>query len=180
MEGFSHYEIYEDGTILRKEHKSPCGFLLSRTKIFQQNEKNGYVSVMLTNDQGKRVRFYLHRLLWTVFKGEIKPRYEIDHIDGNRKNNSLENLRELSRKQNANTDTAKERYRISNGRDKGKYNFARLLKARTKKSLEKAKRVYISLLMKNGTVKVTEFIREAHIGYPRAKKIMSEMKFDAD
>lgn len=52
--------------------------LLNPTK-----SSNGYMVV-----RGKG----LHRLVWETFNGKIKEGCEIHHIDGNKENNSLENL----------------------------------------------------------------------------------------
>ena len=40
---------------------------------------------------------YLARLKYLTFKGEIKPDHEIDHIDGNTRNNDIRNLRAVPR-----------------------------------------------------------------------------------
>jgi hypothetical protein len=42
---------------------------------------------------------YVHRLIWLHVYGAW-PVSEIDHIDGNRRNNKLDNLREVTRSQN--------------------------------------------------------------------------------
>lgn len=60
------------------------------------DKRSGYVR--------KRYRgklWYVHRLVWTLANGEIPAGYEIDHIDGNRSNNELSNLRLATRGQNA-------------------------------------------------------------------------------
>jgi len=41
----------------------------------------------------------VHRLIWLMSYGEI-PEEDIDHINGNRSDNRLENLREVSRMEN--------------------------------------------------------------------------------
>lgn len=46
---------------------------------------------------GKRLKF--HRVIWLYAYGRM-PRYEVDHIDGDRSNNRLVNLRDVTRRRN--------------------------------------------------------------------------------
>lgn len=39
------------------------------------------------------VKYQVHRIIWVLHHGEIPEQMTIDHIDGNRSNNSIENLR---------------------------------------------------------------------------------------
>jgi hypothetical protein len=48
----------------------------------------GYVVVSVGNRS-----FRAHRIVWAMCKGEVPPDMEIDHIDGQRGNNKLSNLR---------------------------------------------------------------------------------------
>lgn len=45
-------------------------------------------------------KFVEHRLIWIMHNGDIPIGLEIDHIDGNRLNNSLSNLRLVTRMEN--------------------------------------------------------------------------------
>jgi hypothetical protein len=67
---------------------------VSTKKIIKPTTTNsGYLQYNLT---GKHVHFYAHRLVAKSFLGEFgQGRIEINHIDGNKKNNRVENL-ELS------------------------------------------------------------------------------------
>lgn len=56
---------------------------------------NGYKSGSLSG-----VKLLAHRVCWAIFYGEW-PDGEIDHIDGNRLNNKISNLRCVSRSENA-------------------------------------------------------------------------------
>lgn len=56
---------------------------------------NGYCSITIFGR-----RYYAHRVAWLWFYGRW-PNGQIDHIDGNRSNNSIKNLRECSQKENA-------------------------------------------------------------------------------
>lgn len=44
--------------------------------------------------------YLMHRLVWIYFHGFIPLKREIDHIDGNRSNNKIENLRLVTRGEN--------------------------------------------------------------------------------
>lgn len=45
--------------------------------------------------------FYAQRIIWTWHNGPIPPGFEMDHIDGNGRNNAIENLRLATVGQNA-------------------------------------------------------------------------------
>lgn len=55
----------------------------------------GYLRV-----QFNKKRYYLHRVIWEMFNGEIPQGFEVDHIDGNPSNNLITNLRLLTHNQN--------------------------------------------------------------------------------
>ena len=65
-------------------------------KLLKGTIRNGYVRYNL---QGKL--YSAHRLVYETFIGEIPDGYIIDHIDGDRQNNSLENLRCITQSENA-------------------------------------------------------------------------------
>lgn len=60
---------------------------------------NGYMEVGWVKD-GARFRSFCHRLAWAHFHGAW-PSKMIDHIDGDRSNNRIANLREATGSQNA-------------------------------------------------------------------------------
>lgn len=59
------------------------------------NNRGWYLSIPLLNDKGKKT-VKIHRIVYETFIGEIKDGYEVHHIDGNRQNNCIENLRMVS------------------------------------------------------------------------------------
>ena len=80
------YTYHEDGYLISNHTKK---------KIGAPNEE-GYIRIRGSN--GKEYR--AHRIIWSLHNGEIPKGMLIDHIDGNRQNNKIENLRLATRTQN--------------------------------------------------------------------------------
>ena len=59
--------------------------------------KSGYLRVQLFDKD-----FYVHRLVASAFIRPLKPKEEINHMDGNKANNHVDNLEIVSRVQNQN------------------------------------------------------------------------------
>lgn len=66
---------------------------LMHAKAVGGNHCEGYTTVGINNRQ-----YLAHRLAWIYMYGDC-PEY-LDHIDGNRKNNAISNLREATKAQN--------------------------------------------------------------------------------
>lgn len=71
-------------------------------------DKYGYYIVVLCN--GKKETKTIHRIVALSFINNPNNLPEIDHKDGNRKNNKVENLRWVTRKENANNPISILRY----------------------------------------------------------------------
>lgn len=67
------------------------------SKPISAKDKHGYI-VVYTKLSGKTKIYRIHRLIWTMVYG-MNPT-NIDHIDGNRTNNQISNLREVTHQQN--------------------------------------------------------------------------------
>lgn len=65
------------------------------------SKPNGYMSVVID-----RKRYYLHRLAWLYTHGYF-PEQVVDHINGNRSDNRLCNLREVSHSCNIRNSTTR-------------------------------------------------------------------------
>lgn len=64
------------------------------------NRHTGYLHVGLYRD-GKRTYLYVHRLVATAFLGvQLSPNHEINHKNGNRADNRVENLEWITRSEN--------------------------------------------------------------------------------
>lgn len=79
------YLVSKDGIILNKNTR----------RILKGKERNGYIRVTIDG-----IPYSAHRLIWESFNGKITKNYVIDHIDGNRKNNRLANLRMVKQSEN--------------------------------------------------------------------------------
>ena len=90
---FSDYEVYpyEDKVINTK-----TGRVLKQTTNY-----NGYKSYRLYKD-GVCYSIRINRLYWETLNGEIPDGFEIDHINNNRGDNSIDNLRLVTHKENMN------------------------------------------------------------------------------
>lgn len=85
----NYYYITDKGHIENKERH--------RLKPFDNG--HGYLCVSL-NSKGERKNFYIHRLVATMYIDNPKCLSEVNHIDGNKKNNDVNNLEWVSRKEN--------------------------------------------------------------------------------
>lgn len=72
------------------------------------NDREGYKNVVLCINQ-QRKTFRLHRLVAIAFIPNPENMPEIDHIDANRSNNNVDNLRWSTRKTNSNNPITRKR-----------------------------------------------------------------------
>jgi hypothetical protein len=81
---------YRNGDLYRKIKKSPNAMPGQKAGTLQ---KNGYFAICID-----RKRQYIHRIVFMMHYGYMPK--TIDHIDGNSKNNQIENLRDVTHSQN--------------------------------------------------------------------------------
>jgi hypothetical protein len=91
LKGFSNYLINKDGKIISKYYKKEIVF---------QTDRDGYFRVNMYGDDKKRMKKGIHRLLALQYIENPNNLPLIDHIDRNRQNNSLDNLRWCDYKEN--------------------------------------------------------------------------------
>ena len=92
---YDNYTIYENGDVYSKIRRGGGG------KIKHTLGLNGYYCVSLTKNSLSK-NFLVHRLLGICFIPNPENKPMIDHIDRVRTNNSLDNLRWVTNKENCN------------------------------------------------------------------------------
>lgn len=175
LEEFPHYEIYTNGMIIRGKKRGINGNKLKRREIHPTRAKNGYYTVRLYGKDGRIRQFYLHRLVYIAFHGDI-GKLEVEHKDGNRANNSISNLRATTHKDNCSNEVSMERYRIANALDRGKFDRDKMIAAKSQDYYNKLVITYKKLKKQYGYCGIWMLMREGHCGYPRAKKLIAEME----
>ena len=63
-----------------------------------KRDKRGYLCINCNIDK-RRIRIYLHHAVWAICKDRW-PEQQIDHVNGNKSDNRIENLREVSFSEN--------------------------------------------------------------------------------
>jgi hypothetical protein len=103
IKGIPEYHICDDGRVFSTKvsyRYNPNGEL---RLVKPRTHPSGYLYYGLFVGAGKqKVRLWrrAHRLVYEAFVGKIGKGLEIDHIDGNRHNNDISNLRALSHSEN--------------------------------------------------------------------------------
>ena len=91
--GFPKYLIDTNGNIYNKR---------TMKKLKGRDNGKGYRAVCLYNSEGKMINKYIHRLVAETFIDNPNNLSEVNHIDENKANNSVDNLEWCDRKYNNN------------------------------------------------------------------------------
>jgi hypothetical protein len=75
------------------------GNVFNSKGIMKPHQKNGYLAINLYKD-GNMKHFYIHRLVAQTFIQNDENLKEVNHTDGNKTNNCVENLEWCDRKRN--------------------------------------------------------------------------------
>tara|TARA_R110000823_G_scaffold79105_13_gene180204 strand:- start:3013 stop:3489 length:477 start_codon:yes stop_codon:yes gene_type:complete len=86
-----NYEIYKDGTVMNKKRGTP---------VKPSNQSAGYIKVCLMDLNSRKTYPLLHRLLAIAYIDNPDNLPMVDHKNRNKKDNRLENLHWVSRRDN--------------------------------------------------------------------------------
>lgn len=94
VEGFDHYMVSNLGNV--KSLVNP-----NKPRILKpQSSTNGYLQLNLFSRTGEHRKFLVHRLIGLTFIPNLQDKPQINHIDGDRTNNRVENLEWVTPKEN--------------------------------------------------------------------------------
>ena len=83
MKEYKGYKVSKDGSVIGRRGQK-VGYSINGYQAFSIEAKPHYI----------------HRVVWEVFNGEIPAGKEIDHIDRDKTNNNLNNLRLVTHSEN--------------------------------------------------------------------------------
>jgi hypothetical protein len=109
---FEGYFITDSGKI----YSTKTG-KLKRKKTSKRNykKKNDY-SVVHFVKEGQRYKRFVHRLVWQTFVGEIPDGLQVDHINGVKDDNRIENLQLLTQQENIKKYWENKKINVKNGK----------------------------------------------------------------
>ena len=105
--GYSNYSVTKDGRVWT--HKLRSGWMKPGV------DKNGYVRYPMISDNGKRKGMYIHQLVAITYIPNPDNKPNVNHLDHNKSNNSIENLEWCTQKENIVYDWLKGKRKASYG-----------------------------------------------------------------
>ena len=105
IEGYEGlYEVSNLGRVKSLERFDRLGRKVKEKLLKPKKTENGYLRVNLCKN-GIKKPFYVNRLVYSAFVEEIPEGLQVNHIDENKENNSVENLNLMTPKENINWGT---------------------------------------------------------------------------
>ena len=97
------YQVSNQGRLLRCERVASNNHLLPpKIKDLQKKRKTGYMGSSIVDKSGKSHNVLIHRLVAVAFIPNHNKLPQVDHIDGNKENNCVDNLLWCTAKENVN------------------------------------------------------------------------------
>jgi len=97
--GFPSYYICKDtAEVLSLQKSKP--YIMSPS-INDTKSNSTYFMVRMVSDEGKTSKQYIHRLMASTFIIQPSGKIQVNHIDGNKHNNTLSNLEWVSHQENS-------------------------------------------------------------------------------
>lgn len=97
--GNNKYEIFEDGTVIALGRIGSRGYIVKSRILKPRLNNSGYLRVSL-NLTGKNKFYFVHRLVAGCFVENILNKEQVNHKDGNKRNNHYSNLEWTTRSEN--------------------------------------------------------------------------------
>jgi hypothetical protein len=93
IEGFENkYQVSNLGNVRSLDRIDSIGRFKNGSIRKVSKEKDGYCYITLIGDKSKTKSFFVHRLVANHFKIKASDNLQVNHIDGNKDNNSASNL----------------------------------------------------------------------------------------
>lgn len=149
-----------DRTVIRKD-----GVIANYKECILKGRvmRNGYLAIFLSKN-GKYKSYYIHRLVAEAFIPNLDNLPEIDHIDTDKTNNGVENLRWVTHVENMNNPRTKEmRYGNCEKSKNINKNTMRIISQETKDKIREIKSIKVVQLDKdtNEPIKIWSSAMEA-------------------
>jgi len=97
------YEVSREGHVRPKKRIVKFGLQnrpVGGKPLSPKTKTNGYQELSLTVAVNVRKSFYVHRLVAETWIGPIPPKLTVNHKDGNKKNNHVDNLEIVTQAEN--------------------------------------------------------------------------------
>lgn len=95
--GYDGYSVTPDGKVFSTRSRFPR----PEHQLKGFRNRKGYLTVKIHDAAGHPKTITIHKIQELVFLGGPKPGLQIDHIDGNKENNDITNLHQVTSKENA-------------------------------------------------------------------------------
>lgn len=98
---FDRYKVSNQGRIIRKFYRSPSGRKNKEKILTNIDQNDGYFRVGIKKrEEGSNTTYLVHRMVAETFLENKEDKEFVNHIDGNKKNNCVDNLEWVTREEN--------------------------------------------------------------------------------